>query len=194
MFSDPEGHSWKSFLDIALKIFSSVGSVVVGVTGFISTGNVVLSAQKALQAWMVHDIYQLVSGQVSANITERGDIEITNSAALVSPIVQTVYGFYLNHLNPNTKNIIKGTTSGAQGELLAHNLAYYALSVASFMMDLFGGNTGELEKYKGFANPANIGGTVFDNGDNWIAKGMVAFNILTRPVSALVDFLLWKFR
>ena len=192
MFSDPEGHDWKSFWNGALKIISGIGSVLVGVTKFISTGNAVLSTQMALQTWMAHDIYQLASGQVFAYVSEKGDIEIKNSANLVSPIVQTAYVFYLNHFNPNTKNIIKGTTSGAQGELLAHNLAYYALSVASWSTNLFGGDASVWENYKDFANPANIGGTVFDNGDNWIAKGMVAFNILTRPIATLIDFLTWK--
>ena len=139
-----------------------------------------------------NDIYQLASGQVCANVTEKGDIEIKNSANLVSPIVQTAYIFYLNHFNSDTKNIIKGTTSGAQGELLAHNLAYYALSIASSTVGLFGGSTSYLEDLKKASNPANIGGTVFENGASWIAKGMVAFNILTRPIATLIDFLTWK--
>ncbi len=167
---DPDGHFVISLGVIALALAIGVGVA--------ATAN---------------DIYQLASGRVFAQISEKGDVEIKNSKNLVTSIVQTAYVFYLNHIDSTTKDIIKGTTSGAQGELLAHNLAYYAMSAMTLAVNLVGGNTSELEKMKGFANPANIGGTVFDNGDNRIAKGMVAFNILTRPIATLIDFLVWKF-
>ena len=194
MYSDPEGHSWDDFLNIATKVISGVGSAALGLVTLVRTANPILAIKQGMQAWAINDIYQLASGRVSAQISEKGDVEITNSNNLVSPVAQTVYTFYLNHVNSETKDVIKGTTRGAQGELLAHNLAYYVLSMASGTGKLFGRNTTELDEKRGFANPANIGGTVFDNGDNRIAKGMVAFNIITRPIATLIDFLVWKFQ
>ena len=39
--------------------------------------------------------------------------------------MQWIYSFYLNHINKDTKDIIRGSTIGVQYEWLVHNIAYF---------------------------------------------------------------------
>lgn len=79
---------------------------------------------------------------------------------------------------------------------MAHNLAYYALSAVKFGKEIIGKDTTKIEGLMDAANPANIGGTVFNNikedSNNIIAYSMIGFNILTAPISTIVDYITYR--
>ena len=142
----------------------------------------------------VLDIVWIASDVVKVEPTENGTIAIENSQSIVTPWVQWGYSFYLNHIRSDTKNIIKGTTSGVQGEWAAHNLAYYVLSLAKKGADIFGINNSDIVAYLGAASPANIGATVYNNPKGNIRTGLIVYNIYNSPVAALIDFWVYKAR
>ncbi|MCI5745461.1 MAG: hypothetical protein MR270_04180 [Erysipelotrichaceae bacterium] len=51
------------------------------------------------------------------------NVHIENSYKILTPWIRYCYSFYLNHFNPNTKNVIKGGTFGVQFEWELHNYA-----------------------------------------------------------------------
>ena len=65
-------------------------------------------------------------------LTNEG-VRIENSNLIKTPWVQWFYSFYLNHINKETKNIIRGSTRGLQFEWMLHNIAF----------DVFGLENGE---------------------------------------------------
>ena len=73
----------------------------------------------------VNDIYQIASGNVyvDMNKTNSDNVNIYDSYKILTPWVRYGYSFYLNHFNPDTKNIIQGSTAGMQIEWELHNYA-----------------------------------------------------------------------
>ncbi len=144
----------------------------------------------ALVDTTVKEISLLTDGTVIGKPKGNGEVEIENSHLINTPWVQWGYSFYLNHIKSDTKDIIKGTTSGVQSEWAAHNLGYYGLSALKVGVGLFGGNADWIVEYMGYANPANIGATVFDNPISDVSKGLIAYNIITNPIATLIDYYL----
>ncbi len=56
---------------------------------------------------------------------DSGIVTIHGSHNLITPWMQWIYSFYLNHINRETRDIIKGSTIGVQYEWFVHNFAYY---------------------------------------------------------------------
>ena len=81
----------------------------------------------------VHDIYHIVSNSNSDNngnnvyidqsATTSENVRIHNSYKILTPWVKYGYGFYLNHFNADTKDVIQGSTAGIVFEWELHNLA-----------------------------------------------------------------------
>jgi len=97
---DPTGH---------LAISTIIG-IVVGVVALLATA---------------HDIYALVSKDVNIDkdYTNSNNVRIHNSYKILTPWVRYCYSFYLNHINPNTKDVIQGSTAVVQFEWELHNYA-----------------------------------------------------------------------
>ncbi len=73
-----------------------------------------------------NDIRKIVNEEVTATVSDDGEsVIINNSYKIVTPWVQFGYSFYLNHINPETKDVIKGSSIGVQYEWFLHNAAYY---------------------------------------------------------------------
>lgn len=51
------------------------------------------------------------------------NVHIENSYKIVTPWIRYGYSFYLNHINSDTKNVIKGSSLGVSFEWESHNLA-----------------------------------------------------------------------
>ena len=144
-----------------------------------------------LVALTIHDIVLISKKTVQGNAVG-DDVKINNSHLIFTPWVQFGYSFYLNHINSDTKNKIKGTTVGVQGEWAAHNLAYYTLSVAKIGANIFGIDNSSIVAYLGAASPADIGATVYNNPKGHIRAGLIAYNIYNSPIAALIDYLVYK--
>ena len=76
----------------------------------------------AVVAATAHDIANLNKLEPKA---DGNTVTIGESHRIVTPWVQFGYSFYLNHINKETKDVIKGSTTGVQFEWLCHNVAYY---------------------------------------------------------------------
>ena len=95
----------------------------------------------------VHDVANLSNVEI---INTNDNVKIKGSHNIVTPWMQWIYGFYLNHINNDTKDIIKGTTFGIQYEWFVHNIAYYV----GFKQSR--------------ADPVDIGASIYSNQDFWI--------------------------
>ena len=96
------------------------GAVIGGLAGGAigAVGGAVIGG--ALGHTTANDINLLVTGKkdrengVYYEITNQENIKIVNSYKIKTPWAQWGYSFYLNHINPSTKDIIKGSTAGMQ--------------------------------------------------------------------------------
>lgn len=154
------------------------------------TGHFVLLA--LVIAATVNDIYQLTRSDEEERVSAKrngNSVEVSNSHKILTPWVKWGYGFYLNHVNDETKDVIQGTTSGLVGEWEAHNLAYYGLSALNVGLSLIDESVPDIPKLMDRASPLNLEGTVFDNDEPIIKAGLVIYNVITRPVATVIDFL-----
>ena len=103
MYYDPSGR----FL-IALIVFTAVSAFL----GMLAKAT-------------VDDINEIASGNVyvDSEKTNSENVHIENSYKIKTPWVRYGYAFYLNHFNPETKDVIQGTTAGVAFEWDLHNLA-----------------------------------------------------------------------
>ena len=115
-YTDPTG-CFALLFSIVLKIAITIAVV----TALAATAN---------------DIYQLASGNVTAETTsstDEGDstdnVQIKDSYKIITPWVQYGYSFYLNHINEDTKDVIDGTVLGTTIEWGLHNFAYTFSSI-----------------------------------------------------------------
>ena len=60
---------------------------------------------------------------MKVSVSGDNNVHIENSYKLLTPWMIYGYSFYLNHINPDTKDIIKGNTIGVQFEWELHNVA-----------------------------------------------------------------------
>ncbi len=99
---DPTGH---------FGILTIIG-IIIGVFAFAATAN---------------DIYQIARGEGNGEglkVSISGDnVHIETSYKILTPWMRYGYSFYLNHFNPNTKDVIQGSTAGVQFEWELHNYA-----------------------------------------------------------------------
>lgn len=97
---DPTGH-------IAI---STIIGIIIGVVALAATAN---------------DIYQMARNDGEGlKVSVSGDnVHIDNSYKLLTPLMRYGYSFYLNYFNPNTKDVIQGSTAGVQFEWELHNYA-----------------------------------------------------------------------
>ena len=72
-----------------------------------------------------NDIYQIArDDEKGLEVSVSGDnVHIENSYKILTPWMRYGYSFYLNHFNPNTKDVIQGSTAGVQFEWELHNYA-----------------------------------------------------------------------
>ena len=93
----------------------------------------------------------------------------------------------MNHINPKTKDIIKGSTTGVFAEWKAHNLALIPLSIGDFVLSLFGSDAlkGKPEK----AMHADIGTTIFSDKHDGFTFFMGVYYLFLNPASFVFDLL-----
>ena len=105
MNSDPEGTSILLLLYLAAVAFATYATI--------------------------HDAVQLASGNVAVkpDATTENNVEIANSNKIWTPWMRYGYSLYLNYVNPETKDVIKGTSIGVEFEWTVHNVAYRLLNV-----------------------------------------------------------------
>ena len=121
------------------------------------SGNVVISIGWILVLTVaalltVYDICQFANKDEGEKIeiekNETNDtIQVKNSYKIFTPWVMGIYGTYLNHFNPKTKDIIQGTTMGFVFEWRMHNYAAWVK---------IGGNS---------ARNLDVGKSIFSDGD-----------------------------
>ena len=93
------------------------------------TGNIAISTIIGIVdlAVTANDIYQIARGADNGEelkVSISGDnVRIKNSYKIVTPWIRHGYSFYLNHFNPNAKDVIQGSTVGVQFEWTLHNVA-----------------------------------------------------------------------
>ena len=97
---DPSGH---------FGILTIIG-IILGIGALAATAN---------------DIYQMARNDGKGlKISVSGDnVHIDNSYKLLTPWMRYGYSFYLNHINPETKDVINGSSFGVQFEWELHNYA-----------------------------------------------------------------------
>jgi len=129
----------------------------------------------------INDINQ-ISGLKLERIssTDNGDTEdnvgIINSYKILTPWVQYGYGFYLNYINEQTRDIIDGTTVGVTYEWMLHNIAYAGASILG------------LDSFKASAESVDIGKTVFDDSHKgFIEHALKTPYIVLFPITAVID-------
>jgi RHS repeat-associated protein len=86
----------------------------------------------------VNDIYQVASGNVpverivdDVDGEKKESVKIKDSYKLLTPMARLYYSAYVNHINPDTRNVVKGTSLGLEFEWMVHNTAYF-LSFGTF--------------------------------------------------------------
>lgn len=111
-------------------------------------------------AALANDIYQIASKKVYVDLknTNSENVAIKNSYKIITGLARFVYAFYLNHINKDTKDIIKGSTAGVMCEWELHNYAAWLG---------FGGDS---------ARDLDIGSTIFSDGESHplIDKGEIS--------------------
>ena len=183
---------------ISADAFVSTGQGVLGynmfaycnnnpVMGYDPSGEIAISTLITLivgiiaVAATISDINQ-ISGLKLERIssTDNGDTEdnvgIINSYKILTPWVQYGYGFYLNYINEQTRDIIDGTTVGVTYEWMLHNIAYGGASILG------------LDSFKASAESVDIGKTVFDDSHKgFIEHALKTPYIVLFPITAVID-------
>lgn len=120
----------------------------------------------------VSDIYNVVE---NVDYTISGDgqsVSIKNSQTIVTPWVRWGYSFYLNHINSDTKKIIKGSSVGVEYEWLLHNVAYW-LGVS-----------------RSQASPVDVGISIFSDNHSGLGDIMkISYIILQHPAFTIWDLI-----
>ena len=153
-----------------------IGGLVGGAIG--AVGGAVIGG--ALGHTTANDINLLVKGNtgdenndVYYTIVDNKSIRIKNSYKIKTPWVQWGYSFYLNHINPSTKDIIKGSTAGMQYEWFLHNVAY------------------SLRIERGSSKDVDLDASIFaDPHNNTMGYGMkISYMLLFNPIYWIWDLI-----
>ncbi|WP_162849745.1 RHS repeat-associated core domain-containing protein [Anaeroplasma bactoclasticum] len=139
----------------------------------------------------INDVCKLVAGKVKATSTG-GNVQIVNSSEIHTPWVRLGYSFYLNHINPDTRDVIQGTSFGMEFEWFAHNVAYTGLSILEYVgVDSVFGKT--VESLKNEAQTVDFGPTIYNDTHDWFSFEMERAYTASNPLFALIDFWIWGF-
>ena len=140
------------------------GAVIGGVLGHTTANDINLLVKENTHHGKDDVYYTIVNNE---------DIRIENSYKIKTPWVQWGYSFYLNHINPSTKDIIKGSTAGMQYEWFLHNVAY-SLGI-------------ERESSK----DVDLGASIFaDSHNNTMGYGMkISYIVLFNPIYWIWDLI-----
>ena len=111
-----------------------------------------------------------------------GEVTVTNSHEIDNALVMYGYSVYLNHINEDTKDIIKGSSWGVTYEWALHNLSYD-------VGELFG-----IESLVESGKNLSVGATVYNDydGSDWgKRKAMsvvmkIGYVIVGNPVDLLI--------
>ena len=160
-----------------------IGGFIGGVIGLI--GGAIVGGM--LGATTVSDINLILSGEVTYKTNGIDNVQIVNSYKIQTPWVQWGYSFYLNHINPYTRDVIKGTSLGVQFEWMLHNIAYKGGSVIRLFGKLFGQDW--LREQIEQAKSVDVGPTIFsDSGHDIFGTLMkLAYILLFGPWIAGYD-------
>ena len=97
------------YVDPSGRLFGMIFAIIVITALLLATAN---------------DIYQIKNNvKVSVTGENLDAVHIKDSYKILTPWMRYAYGFYLNHFNSKTKDIIQGSTAGVQFEWELHNLA-----------------------------------------------------------------------
>ena len=110
--------------------------------------------------------------------TEEGSVDnlrIEESYKIVTPWVQWGYSYYLNHVNEDTKDLIKGSTTGFQFEWMVHNIAYYSASLLG------------LDSIMDPARSVDVGNTIYNDSHGPLTVFMTTVYALLFPLNAAID-------
>lgn len=125
---------------------------------------------------VVHDAFQIGSTEYVPSET---GVHIKDSYMILTPWFQYGYCFWLNHVNPETRYVIDGTTNGLMYEWMLHNIAFWGSSLLGF------------DDYADMAASVDVGETLFsDDHNNWMEHGMKLSYILLDPASSLIDLII----
>lgn len=153
---DPNGH---------FGIWAIIG-IVVGLVAVAATAN---------------DIYQIASGNVKTVVDKdsgKANVHVENSYKVLTPWMQIGYSFYLNHINPETKDVIKGSSFGVETEWMLHNIAYYFATA-------FGAT-----EYSEPAKSVDVGKTIFsDRGHGLLSTGMHLYYLIKHPIIGILELI-----
>ena len=122
---DPTGH---------IGILTIIG-IILGIGALAATAN---------------DIYQITrdDGEGLKVSASSNNVHIKNSYKILTPWMRYIYSFYLNHINPNTKDVIQGSSFGVYYEWELHNYAAWLG---------FGGDS---------AKHLDVGKSIFSDGES----------------------------
>ena len=122
---------------------------------------------------------ELIKNEEVYTTVDNDNIRINNSYLLTTPWVIYGYSFYLNHINGDTKDIIKGSSFGVGFEVFCHDIAYFFTHKS---------------RYK----DADIGGTVFNDldgrtnddtsNDRTYSSLMILLYLIVNPSTFIYDY------
>ena len=145
---------------------------------------------------VVNDIYQLYKIETEEKVTvnENGVVSIEDSHKVFLPLSIWIYSFYLNNINPETKDILQGTTWGVANEWMAHTYGYYGFLAAAKASRIIKKPSWEerMLSYSRHARQVDLQSTIFDNPEGTIRNFMVAYHMVTAPISCLIDFYVFR--
>ena len=102
-----------------------IGSGAIAVASSVAKGVMEMSVGAFALATTIQDVVQIYTLNNIGFSSNGDEVTIKNSYKILSPWMQYAYSIYLNHFNPTTKDIIKGSSVGMQYEWFLHNTAYY---------------------------------------------------------------------
>ncbi|MBP5551260.1 MAG: RHS repeat-associated core domain-containing protein [Bacilli bacterium] len=155
---------------------------------------IVILASIAIAA-TAHDMYQIFRSDEDKKVSysiQNGEVIIKNSREILTPWVKYIYSIYLNHINADTKDMIKGTSMGMEFEWWVHNAAYYIGSGLKLLgvKKLFGL---DIDEPLVSAESVNIGKSIYADKHGWKSGIMHLGYLLINPFGAIHDLflLLW---
>ena len=129
--------------------------------------------------WYEHD--KEIEKNLNYDVKYSNDGNITgarieNSYQVTNPLVM------YEHINENRDKEVSGTSTGVVFEWMLHNAAYFYYS-----------GLGNVEKANQ-AKDVDIGKTIFDDYEHgWQSLGMKMAYFITRPITAICDFVIYCF-
>ena len=160
MYFDPSGHSATAVIVLLAVILIAFAATLT-----------------------VFDLISLESGNVKADNSTDGNIQINNSCMIVTPWVKVYYLWYLKYVEERN---INGSLFGALFEWECHNLAIGLFSILSVYTKVK--YTEEMKR----AQNVDLGSTIFsDNTKEWYGPGMKIAYCITCSLLCRLDLVFW---